>query len=72
MTITREVTAFDIVELTERVDDAPAGARGGVLELRGDGIAMIEITDPRLDAAARIVFVPPDELRVVSPAKHSA
>ncbi len=67
MTITREITAFDIVELTVRVGTAPAGARGGVLELRGDGIAMIEITEPPLDAAARIVFVSLDELRVVNP-----
>jgi hypothetical protein len=63
MAVTREIAAFDIVELTERVDDAPAGARGGVLELRRDGVAMVEITDPVLDGAARIVFAPLDKLR---------
>jgi hypothetical protein len=68
MAITREIAAFDIVELTERVDDAPAGARGGVLELRRGGVAMVEITDPALDGAARIVFVPLDKLRVADSA----
>jgi hypothetical protein len=68
MAITHEIAAFDIVELTERVDDAPAGARGGVLELRRGGVAMVEITDPVLDGAARIVFVPLDKLRVADSA----
>ena len=68
MAITREITAFDIVELTERIDDAPAGARGGVLELRAGGTAMVEITKPALDGAARIVFVPLEKLRTVNPA----
>jgi hypothetical protein len=68
MAVIREITAFDIVELTEPVDDAPAGARGGVLELRPGGKAMVEITEPTLDAAARIVFAPLRKLRVVDPA----
>lgn len=59
------IAEFDIVELTEPVDEAPAGARGGVLELRPDDQAMVEITEPPLDAAARIVFVPLGKLRVV-------
>jgi predicted nucleic acid-binding protein len=58
----------DLVELTEPVDDAPAGARGGVLELRPGGMAMVEITEPVLGAAARIVFVPLSKLRGVDPA----
>lgn len=63
MALVREITAFDRVELIEPADDAPAGARGGVLELRdGDG-AMVEITTPKLDPAARIVFVPLTKLR---------
>jgi hypothetical protein len=40
MGVVREMSALDRVELLEPVDDAPAGARGGVLELRdrdGDG-----------------------------------
>lgn len=51
--------------MTEAIDDAPAGARGGVLELRDGGTALVEITTPELDAAARIVFVPVAKLRRV-------
>lgn len=59
----REITAFDLVELTEAVDDIPAGARGGVLELRDSDRAMVEITSLPLDAVDRIVFVPLSKLR---------
>lgn len=65
MAIAHRIAEFDIVELTEPVDDAPAGARGGVLELRPGDTAMVEITEPPLDAAARIVFAPLAKLRVV-------
>lgn len=64
MTLTHGLTEFDIVELTEPVDEAPAGARGGVLELHLDDTAMVEILEPPLDAAARIVFVPVAKLRL--------
>jgi hypothetical protein len=70
MAVIREIAAFDIVELTESVDDAPAGARGGVLELRPGGTAMVEITEPELGSAARIVFAPLRKLRIVDPAPH--
>lgn len=60
--MTRQIIAFDRVELLEPVDDAPAGSRGGVLELR-DGVAMVEVTSPDLDPAGRIVFVPVAKLR---------
>jgi hypothetical protein len=63
MAVVREIAAFDRVELLEPVDNVPAGARGGVLELRGGEIAMVEITAPDLDPAARIVFVPLAKLR---------
>jgi hypothetical protein len=63
MAVVREITAFDRVELLEPVDDAPAGARGGVLELREGNLAMLEITKPELDPAARIVFAPLSKLR---------
>jgi hypothetical protein len=63
MALAREITAFDRVALTEAVDDAPAGAHGGVLELRDGGTARVEITTPKLDPAARIVFVPLAKLR---------
>lgn len=62
MAVTRQIIAFDRVELLEPVDDAPAGSRGGVLELR-DGVAMVEVTSPDLDPAGRIVFVPVAKLR---------
>jgi hypothetical protein len=32
----REIITYDLVELTEPIDGIPAGARGGVLELRED------------------------------------
>ena len=63
MAVVREITAFDRVELLEPVDDAPAGARGGVLEVRDGEVAMVEITTPALDPAARVVFVPLAKLR---------
>lgn len=65
MAVVREITAFDRVELLEPIDDAPAGARGGVLELRDGEVAMVEITTPDLDPAARIVFAPLAKLRRV-------
>jgi hypothetical protein len=65
MAVVREITAFDRVELIEPVADAPAGARGGVLELRDGDTAMVEITTPELEPAARIVFVPIAKLRRV-------
>jgi hypothetical protein len=70
--ITQEINEFDIVEVTERVDDAPAGARGGVLEFYRPGVAMLEILEPELGPAARIVFAPVDKLRVVKPAAKSS
>lgn len=60
---TQKITAFDRVELIERVDDVPAGARGGVLELRDSDVAMVEITDPSLEAVDRILFVHVSQLR---------
>ena len=66
MSITREITEFDIVELAEDVEDAPAGAKGGVLEIRPDGLAMVEILEPELGAVERIVFVPLDKMRLAA------
>ncbi len=68
MAVAHKIAAFDIVELTERVDDAPAGARGGVLELREGDTAMIEVTKPDLGPAARIVLAPLSKVRMVEPA----
>jgi len=62
----RSIAAFDLVELTEPVDDAPAGARGGVLELTDAETAMVEVTTPELVAPERIVFAPLSALRRVA------
>jgi len=64
MATRHEIATFDRVELSERIDDVPAGARGGVLELRNEDIAMVEITGPPLDAVDRILFVPVSQLRL--------
>ncbi len=66
MSPARAISAFDLVELTEPVDDAPAGARGAVLELTEATTAMVELTTPELDAAERIVFAPLSVLRRVA------
>ena len=66
MAVTREIAAFDLVELAEPVDAAPAGARGGVLEIAPDGMAMVEVTDPELEGLERIVFCPVSALRRAS------
>ena len=66
MAVVREITAFDRVELLEPIDDAPAGARSGVLELHNRDTAMVEITTPELDPGARIIFVPLAKLRRVA------
>ncbi|MBS1869199.1 MAG: hypothetical protein JSS99_06005 [Actinobacteria bacterium] len=61
------ISAFDTVELVQALDDAPAGARGGVLELTDAATAMVEVTSPDdLDGAARIVFAPLTALRRVA------
>jgi hypothetical protein len=66
MPAVHEITLFDLVELTEAVETAPAGSRGGVVELLDGDRAMVEITtmplDPVLD---RIVVAPLSKLRRV-------
>ncbi|MGA9285444.1 MAG: hypothetical protein WBV85_08375 [Solirubrobacteraceae bacterium] len=62
----REIAALDLVELTEAAEGAPAGSRGGVLELRDRTVAMVEITTMPLEPILnRIVFVPLSKLRRV-------
>jgi len=61
----RAISAFDLVELIEPIDGAPAGARGAVVELT-EAAAMVEVTAPDLEAADRIVFVPLSSLRRVA------
>jgi hypothetical protein len=72
MAVAHKITPFDIVELTEQGDDAPAGARGGVLELYRPKVAMVEVLEPVLGPAERIVFVPLDKLRVIKKSAKSS
>jgi hypothetical protein len=69
MPTTDDISEYDLVELTEAVDDAPAGARGGVLEFTNETTAMIEVLTPELDSLDRIVFAPVSVLRRVASAR---
>ena len=69
MSTMRKIAEFDLVELTEAVDDAPAGARGGVLEFTNETTAMVEVLTPELDILDRIVFAPVSVLRRVASAR---
>jgi hypothetical protein len=68
-----ELAIGDVVELTEAIDLAPAGARGGVTDLLDDGMVIVEVMtlplEPILD---RIVFVRPKTLRVIEQAQPQA
>lgn len=71
MATTRHIAAHDIVELAEPLGEAPAGARGGVLEIFDDSEAMVEFTNlPGELDIDRIVVVPLDKLRVIERAPH--
>ncbi len=63
MPTAEEIAVLDLVELTEPFDGIPAGATGGVLELRHHDTAMVEITSiPEFDIE-RIIFPPLAKLR---------
>jgi hypothetical protein len=66
MAVTREIAIGEPVELRETVGRAPAGARGGVTDVLGDGKVIVELTslpaEPVLD---RIVIVPVAKLRLL-------
>jgi hypothetical protein len=62
-----EITLFDTVELIDAVETAPAGSRGGVVELLDQDKAMVEVTTmPVEHLLDRIVVVPLAKLRRVS------
>ena len=62
-----EITLFDTVELTEAVETAPAGSRGGVVELLDEDMAMVEVmTMPSKPLLDRIIFAPLAKLRRVN------
>jgi hypothetical protein len=44
MAATREIAIGGLVELTERVDDAPAGAQGGIADMLDGGKVIVELT----------------------------
>lgn len=68
-----EIAEFDLVELREDFESAPAGATGGVLDLFDAGrMAMVEFTSLPADLGVdRILVVPIDKLRVITPARRS-
>ncbi len=71
MTTTKHIAEYDIVELAEPIDKAPAGARGGVLDILSNGMAMVEITTmPGKMDIDRIIVAPLSKLRVVEPAQR--
>jgi hypothetical protein len=72
MATVREITEFDIVELREDFETAPAGATGGVLDIFNDGHAMVEFTSmPAEMSLDRILVVPIDKLRLIEQVRRS-
>jgi hypothetical protein len=61
-----ELNIGDMVELTNAVDAAPLGARGGITDILDEDRVIVEVTtlplEPVLD---RIVVVSPAVLRVI-------
>lgn len=67
----RKVAEFDLVELREDFETAPAGAKGGVLDIFEGDMAMVEFTSLPADLGLdRLLVVPIDKLRVVEPARR--
>lgn len=59
-----EIAIGDLVELTEAVDGAPAGARGGITDVLDEETVIVELTSlPREPVLDRIVVVPVAKLR---------
>ncbi len=62
----RELSIGDVVELTDTVDAAPAGARGGVTDILDGNRVIVEVmTMPLEPILDRIVTVSPEMLRLV-------
>lgn len=60
-----EVAIGDLVELTESVDLAPAGSRGGIADVLDDVVIVEVMTMPLEPILDRIVFVPPETLHII-------
>lgn len=72
MATTKHITELDIVELREDFESAPAGARGGVLDIFDGNMAMVEFTNlPGEMDIEKIVVLPLDKLRVIEPARRT-
>lgn len=71
MATAHDIALNDWVELLEPLDAAPAGARGGVIDLLADHVVMVEIMEPHLgDGLDRIVVAPLSKLRrIESPSR---
>ncbi|MGB7684606.1 MAG: hypothetical protein WBL45_02340 [Solirubrobacterales bacterium] len=71
MAATREIAIGGLIELREPVEGAPAGARGGIIDVLDSDRVMVELTslppEPILD---RIVVVPVGKLRLIEPARR--
>jgi hypothetical protein len=66
MATVREIALGDLVELIEAVDAAPAGARGGITDVLGEGKAIVELTSGPLEPVLeRIVVAPVAKLRLL-------
>lgn len=71
MATVHETAELDIVELREEFETAPAGARGGVLDILGEGRATVDFTSlPAEPGVDRILVIPLDKLRVIEPARR--
>jgi hypothetical protein len=61
-----ELNVGDMVELTNAVDAAPLGAKGGVTDILDEERVIVEVTTLPLEPALdRIVVVSPAILRVI-------
>lgn len=60
-----DVAIGDLVELTESVDLAPAGSRGGIADVLDDRVIVEVMTMPLEPILERIVFVRPETLRII-------
>ncbi len=68
MATAHDIALNDWVELLEPLDAAPAGARGGVVDLLANDVVMVEIMEPDLrDGLDRIVVAPLAKLRRIDP-----
>lgn len=66
MATVHEIAIGDLVELTEAVDAAPAGARGGITDVLDEGRAIVELTSLPLEPVlSRVVVVPVAKLRLL-------